>query len=63
MLCIGKPDGRTRPALWIRSPEGNVILAQFHGEREAQIAVNFLDQSVEQITRVIDFYRKENGEL
>lgn len=63
LLCIGRPEGRTRPALWIKSPEGTVILAQFHGEKEAQVAVNFLDESVGQIARVINFYREQNGEL
>lgn len=64
-LCVGIPRGRSRPALWISSPAdgGSVILAQFHGEREAQIAINFLDTSADQINRVIQHYRIQNGEL
>lgn len=62
-LCIGRPPGRSRPALWLMSSEGDVMLAQFHGEKEAQVAINFLDQTIDQINRVITHYRIKNGEV
>lgn len=62
-LYLGYPPGRKRPALWIIAPEGSVILAQFHGEKEAQVTANFLDEMVNQINRVIQHYRIQNGEI
>lgn len=64
-LCVGYPHGRNRPALWIvsKADGGAVMLAQFHGEREAQIAINFLDETIGQINRVIQHYRLKNGEI
>lgn len=57
-LCIGVPAGRNRPAMWITTaqtgPLTHVILSQFHGEKEALAAANFLDSLIGQIQRVID---------
>jgi hypothetical protein len=59
-LCIGVPKGRKRPALWIDAPHpandgGNaVILAQFHSEPAAYVAVQFMEDITEEINRVIE---------
>jgi hypothetical protein len=63
-LYVGIPHGRHRPALWIKTPELGentfVILAQFHGEKEAVVAANFLDTLIGQIQRVIDHLAGEH---
>jgi hypothetical protein len=59
-LYVGAPPGRTRPALYIEQvrPGGvdRVILAQFNGPREVQVAVHFLDALIGQIQRIADHY-------
>lgn len=56
-LYVGVPSGRQRPALYMTTHDtgkAQIILAQFHGEKEATVAANFLDAMVGQIQRVID---------
>lgn len=66
-LYVGVPKGRNRPALWIKTPELGeatfVILAQFHGEKEALVTANFLDALIGQVQRVIDHLagEQDNG--
>jgi hypothetical protein len=63
-LYVGIPQGRHRPALWIKTPELGestfVILAQFHGEKEALVTANFLDTLIGQVQRVIDHLAGEH---
>lgn len=63
-LCVGIPKGRVRPALWVSSGKKTVMLAQFHGEAEAALAIKFLDQHSDAVQHVIDRYNtqeKGNG--
>ena len=56
-LFVGYMKGRERPAMWMTMYETGdkvAVLAQFHGDREALAAANFLDTLVGQIQRVID---------
>lgn len=63
LLCVGVPQDRTRPALWIQEgDEDPVVLAQFHGEKHAQVAINYLDTMVGAINRAIAHHTGESGE-
>lgn len=66
LLCVGVPPGRVRPALWLTTSQTgstvHVILAQFHGEKQALVAVNFLDSLIGQIQRVIDHLAAGDGD-
>lgn len=65
-LCVGQQPGEVRPTLYFVQdlpPEdvlktGNAVrrvtLASFHGEKQAQATVNYLDTLIGQIQRVID---------
>lgn len=60
-LYIGIPNGRHRPALYMTTENtgrAHIILAQFHGESEATVAANFLDNTIGQVQRVIDHLAK-----
>lgn len=63
-LCIGRMPGRARPCLWLTSiADANgqpAILAQFHGEKHMQAAVNFLDTLCDSVQRAIDFHQGDN---
>lgn len=64
-LYIGVPAGRVRPAMWMTTSgtgDAKIILAQFHGEREAQVATNYLDTLIGQVQRVIDHLAKGDNE-
>jgi hypothetical protein len=53
MLCIGVPEGRTRPAIWFRYKGVTVMIAQFHGEQEALAMIEFMDTHTDDINKVI----------
>jgi hypothetical protein len=74
-LYVGVRPGTTRPTVWIEQVvtdpvTGNpatgstdaVVLASFHGEKQARVLTNFLDAMVGQINRAIEHFHGETGD-
>lgn len=63
-LFIGVRPGRQRPEMWIAqtNAEGQAevaVLASFHGDKQMQATINFLDAMGEQITRAVIHHRTQ----
>lgn len=62
-LAIGVPLGEQRPAIWlIKDGKAGTILGRFYGDQQALVTIAFLDDQVDAINRVIQFYANQHGD-
>lgn len=63
VMVIGIPSGENRPAIWLQKDgKPGIVLGRFYSDNHAQAAVNYLDQQVDAINRVIQFYADQHGD-
>lgn len=61
-LVIGRQPGKQRPEMWLDTADGRAVLASFHGEKQMQVTVNFLDTMIDVINRVIAHLEQQHGD-